>query len=174
MRTEYTCIGAYIDIEGLSLVLFNLKDTKYTLQKAVIIPEMPTYDETLRRILELAAIKTGVDIQTIDILSNFSSSLKNTILYKNNSPYVLRVKTTVIKEQMEDMFLNLRNVIGQNRIHVETNEQPIVNALENLMKINVKELKDIYEGNTTLNQILYAILHSVSWLESQMIKHQMV
>lgn len=174
MRTEYTCIGAYIDIEGLSLIRFNLKDTKFTIHKSVVMPGMPTYDETLKKILELAATKTDSDIETMDILSNFTSSLKNTILYKNNSPHVLRVRTTEIKEKMEDMILNLFNLIGQNRISVEANEQTVVNALNELRAIDNKRLKDIYEGNTTLNQIFYAILHSVSWLESQLIKHQMV
>ncbi len=79
-----------------------------------------------------------------------------------------------MSDEKQDMILNLRNIINQNRLIVEHTDQLSINALNLIDKMNKKKLKDIYEGNETLNQVLEAILHSISWLEGQMIKHRMI
>lgn len=172
MRRNYTCIGGYIDIEGLALVRFDLVDREFRILKTVTEPE-PTYDKTLKRIVELAGHEyiTKIDIETIDVLSNFGSTLKNHIIQNHNTDHQVRVKTTPVSDQKEDMILNLRNIANQNRIIPRENDLSI-NALSELLEIDKKTLKDVYEGNRTLNSVLEAILHSISWLESQMVKHR--
>jgi len=169
MRKNYCCIGAYIDIEGLALVRFDLVDREFRILKT-ISETVPTYDKALERIDELSVCIATVSIVTIDVLSNFGSTLKSHILQHHRSDHPLRVKTTDVREQKEDMILNLLNIVNQGRIIPRENDLSI-NALAELRQIDKKTLRDVYDGNATLNSVLEAILHSVAWLESQMIKH---
>lgn len=170
MRTDYTCIGAYIDVEGFALVRFDLVDRQFRILRT-ITETVPTYDKVLSQIKALASEDATIDIQTIDILSNFGSTLKNHII-QNCSDDRFRVRTTPASEQKEDMILNLLNVANQNRIIPRPNESLSITALQEVVKIDKKTLKDVYDGNKTLNSVLEAILHSIAWLESQMIKHR--
>jgi len=168
MRTNYTCIGAYIDIEGLALVRFDLVNHNFRILKTVI-ETVPTYDIALKRIDELAVSEASIDIETIDVLSNFGSTLKNRIIQNHNTEHQIRVKTTPVGDQKEDMILNLLNIMNQERI--STDDSLAINALSELRKIDKRKMKDVYEGNSALNSVLEAILHSIAWLESQMVKH---
>ena len=169
MRRNYTCIGAYIDIEGLALVRFDLVDREFRVLNT-IVETLPTYDKALERIDELARVIANTPIETIDILSNFGSTLKNHIIQNHSIEHQLRVKTTPVRDQKEDSILNLLNIVNQSRIIPRENDLSI-NALAELRQIDKRTLRDVYDGNRTLNSVLEAILHSVSWLESQMVKH---
>ena len=169
MRKNYCCIGAYIDIEGLALVRFDLVDREFRILKTVT-ETVPTYDKALEWIDELAGCIATISIETIDVLSNFGSTLKNHILQNHTSDHPLRVKTTAVTNQKEDMILNLLNIVNQGRIIPRENDLAI-NALTELRQIDKRTLRDVYDGNRTLNSVLEAILHSVSWLEGQMVKH---
>ena len=172
MRTNYTCIGAHIDIEGLSLVRFDLVEGKFTVLSSQILNQYPSYSECLEAIQQLSEVRSKQEIETLDLLTNFNTSLKKFILDKSDSKTVVRVRKTDIN--IEDMILNLMNVIGQNRIEVGSKEHAVITALQQIRETSRKKLKDIYEGNEALNQVLQAILHSVCWLEGQMIKHKMI
>jgi len=172
MRTNYTCVGGYIDIEGLALVRFDLVDHNFRILKTVI-ETVPTYDVALKRIDELAALEATIDIETIDVLSNFGSTLKNHIIQNHKTEHQLRVKTTPVGDQKEDMVLNLMNIM--NREKIKTDDSLAITALSEIRqpdtRIDKQKLKNVYEGNDTLNSVLEAILHSIAWLESQMVKH---
>jgi hypothetical protein len=170
VRTNYTCIGAYIDVEGFALVRFDLVDRQFRILRT-ITETVPTYDKALSQIKALASEDATIDIQTIDILSNFGSTLKNHIV-QNCSDDRFRVRTTPASEQKEDMILNLLNIANQNRIVPRPSDSLSLTALSELRSIDKKTLKDVYDGNKTLNSVLEAILHSIAWLESQMIKHR--
>ena len=171
MRTDYTCIGAYIDIEGLALVRFDLVDRQFRILQTVIQLKS-NYDRALKEIEALASIKPTIDIETIDVLSNFGSTLKNHIIQNHSSDHHIRIRTTPASEQKEDMIMNLLNIVNQERILPRPNDDLALIALQEVRSINKRTLKDVYDGNKTLNSVLEAILHSIAWLESQMIKHR--
>jgi CBS-domain-containing membrane protein len=113
MRKNYTCVGACIDIEGLSVLRFDLVDTHFQIQKTITVDKMPSYDCVLRCIEELAAIETGQHVQTIDVLSNFPISLKTYIINNHTLPHTVRLKTTPVSDDKQNMILNLMNIISQ-------------------------------------------------------------
>ena len=168
-------IGGYVDIEGLSIIRFDLVDTHYKIYKSYTIQQMPAYDEILRRISELAEIGTeDSKIDRFSIHSNFNPDL---IYYLRNNFKVYprhHIVRTELPEGIENSILNLFNILNQDRLTVDENEYVVINALAQLRKIDREKMKNIYEGNDTLNQVLYSILHSIGHLESQLIRKNII
>jgi len=172
MRTTYTCIGGCVDIDGFSLIRFDLVDTKFRLLRSVTSPK-PGYDTILREIEKLADSPTTTEIQTMDVLGDFGDTLKTFIVKNNTSQHKIRIRSTDSANRREDMILNLMNAINQERL-ICPPDSVLIGVMEELRKLDKARIQKIYEGNETLNQLLDAILHSVAWLESQMIKHGII
>ena len=164
-------IGGYVDVEGLSIIRFDMVDGHYKIFNSYTIPQMPTYDEILSRISELAEI--GVEDSRVDrfsIHSNFNPSL---IYYLRNN-FNVHPSHHIVRNELdlglEDSILNLFNILNQDRLTVDENEYVVINALAQLRKIDRRKMMDIYQGNDTLNHVLYSVLHSIAHLEAGLIR----
>ena len=74
MRTQYTCIGGFIDLDDLSLIRFDLDGDKFKILCSKSIGYMPPLLEIPKLILQLAAVSDDIAIAQIDLLTNFDSA----------------------------------------------------------------------------------------------------
>lgn len=164
MRTQYNCIGGFIDLDGLSLIRFDLDGDKFKVLASRSISYMPPLREIPRLILQLAAVADDVAIAQIDLLTNFGSALKNSIpLATNDGKTITRQTTQAVP--IVDLILTLRSLISEERLHVKNDDRTVLACLQQVRGIKQETLKSIYEGNASLDHALQAVLHSVAVLE---------
>lgn len=164
MRTQYTCIGGFIDLDGLSLIRFDLDGDKFKVLANKSIDYMPPLLEIPKLILQLAGVGGGVAIAQIDLLANFDSALKKSIPHRTDGGKIITRQTTQTAP-MEGGILTLRSLISDGRIHVRAGDRAALSCLKQVSSITQKTLKSIYEGNASLDRTLQAMLHSIAVLE---------
>jgi hypothetical protein len=171
MRNNYTCIGAFISIDGLSMVRFDLLGTQYRILETIVEETMPSYYLVVKHIEDLSNLGTET-VFRMDVLTNFETSLKSYVLNNHKSQHIIRIRTT--PQDSQNQILNLRNIISQERLIVYESDKLAIKALQAIKNLNRKSLFDLYQNNLYLNSTLEALLHSVSWLDSQLIKHKLI
>jgi len=164
MRTQYNCIGGFIDLDGLSLIRFDLDGDKFKVLASRSIDYMPPLSEIPKLVLQLAGVSGGVAIAQIDLLTNFGSALKNSIpLATNDGKTITRQTTQAVP--IVDLILTLRSLISEERLHVKHDDHTVLACLQQVGAITTETLKDTYDGNNVLDHSLLAFLHSVAVLE---------
>jgi len=164
MRTQYTCIGRFIDLDDLSLVRFDLDGDKFKILCSKSIGYMPPLLEIPKLILQLAAVSDDIAIAQIDLLTNFDSALKSSIPHRTDDGKMITRQTTQIMP-IESRILTLRSLISESRVHVKAGDRAALTCLKQVSGITQKTLKNIYEGNVALDHTLQSILHSIAVLE---------
>ena len=164
MRTQYNCIGGFIDLDGLSLIRFDLDGDKFKVLCSKSIGYMPPLLEIPRLILQLAAVADDIAIAQIDLLTNFDSALKSSIPRTTDDGKIITRQTTQIMP-IESYILTLRSLISEGRIHVKAGDLTVLACLQLVGAITTETLKDTYDGNNVLDHSLLAFLHSVAVLE---------
>jgi len=164
MRTQYNCIGGFIDLDGLSLIRFDLDGDKFKVLGSKSIGYMPPLREIPKLILQLAAVIDDAAIAQIDLLTNFDSALKSSIPHRTDDGKIITRQTTQIVP-IESHILTLRSLISEERLHVKASDRTVLACLQRVGAITTATLKDAYDGNNALDHALLAFLHSVAVLE---------
>lgn len=164
MRTQYNCIGGFIDLDDLSLIRFDLDGDKFKILCSKSIGYMPPLLEIPKLILQLAEVAEDLAITQIDLLTNFDSDLKSSIPRTTDDGKIITRQTTQIMP-IEGAILTLRSLISDARIHVKSGDRDALACLKQVSSITQSNLKSIYEGNAALDHTLQAMLHSIAVLE---------
>jgi hypothetical protein len=172
MRSNYSIIGCAIDLDGLSLIRFDLIGTRFKILETRSILGKTSFAAILNQIEELAVINNE-PVYRMDLLGHFSEPLKSFILNNHKSPHILRAKKTS-QTDTEELILNMQNILSEKRITVEVRDELALAALNQIKSITKQNLKDVYANNQSLDQVLEAMLFSVGFLESQLIKHKII
>jgi len=171
---NYSLIGGFSDESATCLVRTILVTTGlFLVLKSVCFDGFITYPALLTGIDELAAITEiegeaiGLEFSTTDVLCNFNKTAKQYIIDRTKQS--LRIKTTIVTGNETDMVMNVLNAKNTSRLKVLNPSDGSNGAINTLQQWD-KEKTD----NATLYTLSMALLHSVGWMEGQLIKHQMI
>jgi hypothetical protein len=178
MRTDYNCIGAYLDVEGFIVFRFVLIDGVYKVYESDSYDLMPDYLSVLEKLEKLASKADYTISPTIDVYCNFPDILKTYLLnnwsHTYNEKPTLCIRTTDAITDIESSLFSLFSVLNNGRLSFAPNEFMVSAGVAQINKINRQKLKAVFEGSESLALSVYGLLHSVAWLESQRVRYGLV
>ncbi|MBW4662451.1 MAG: hypothetical protein KME15_27710 [Drouetiella hepatica Uher 2000/2452] len=157
MKDSYSVIGSYLDLDGIAFTRFNLEGNKFTVLRAIVLDELPSYESIYSSLFELASMGNGKG--EIVTLCNFGDSLKAYLVSRfNQGNMFFRVRSTEVNNESPVLLQCLLN--EQRLILPEDSAREIRECLDLWKSDKDKEKK---------HHLVYSLLHSVSFSESRLI-----
>lgn len=165
---NYSVIGGFYDEEGTALVRVILSATgRYLVLRTLTYDGFISYPELVEGVDNLSSIETDLEFKTHDVLSNFNSTAKNYLLDRCTAP--IRVKNTTVISCEHDMVMNVLNAHKTKRLSVNDSLDPSHNALT-----TITQWDRTHSENPQHYTVAMALLHSIGFLEAQMIKYRVI